>query len=73
MADCRKDDRGGSVLSGIIVLGVGLFFLGVNMDILPPVGESWPMFLVIVGVALILGNVLKKQRSGDNSNSPPGP
>lgn len=71
MSDCRKNDSGGSIVGGIIVLGVGLLFLGVNMDILPPVSESWPMFLVIVGVALIVGNLLKKQAAGQNQEPPP--
>jgi hypothetical protein len=72
MADCKKDDRRGSVLSGFIILGVGLYFLGVNMDYIPPVGDSWPVFLVIVGAALILGNIFKGRRSSDTDiDSPP--
>lgn len=71
MADCRKDDSRGSVVSGIIILGVGLYFLAVNMGGLPGPGESWPVFLVIVGVALIVGNLFKKRRN-DDPNQPPG-
>ncbi len=73
MADCNKDDRRGSVISGFIILGVGLYFLGVNMDYIPPVGDSWPVFLVIVGAALIIGNVFKKRSSEDSDNMPPNP
>jgi hypothetical protein len=71
MSDCRKNDSGGSIVGGLIVLGVGLLFLGVNMDILPPVSESWPLFLVIVGVALIVGNLLKKKTADQNQEPPP--
>jgi len=73
MADCNKDDRRGSAVSGFIILGVGLYFLGVNMDYIPPVGESWPVFLVIVGAALIFGNVFKKRRPDDSNMMPPTP
>lgn len=72
MSDCRKNDSRGSIVSGIIVLGVGLLFLGVNMDILPSMSQSWPVFLVIVGVALIVGNLLKK-RASDQDQAPPPP
>ena len=71
MADYTKDDRHGSPVGGIIILGIGLFFLAVQMDYLPPVGESWPIFLVIVGVALIVGAFFRKSHSRGNSDVPP--
>ncbi len=43
-----------SLTGGLIVLGVGVFFLLVNTDVLPPMRESWPIILIVVGVALIL-------------------
>ena len=61
------------MVSGIIILGIGLYFLGVNMDYLPPVGDSWPVFLVIVGVALIAGNLLRRKQPDDELNPPPPP
>jgi hypothetical protein len=71
MSDYTKGDGRGSVVSGIIILGIGLYFLGVNWEYLPPVGESWPFFLVIVGAALIAGNLFKRRSSAGESGPPP--
>jgi hypothetical protein len=73
MADCKKDDRRGSAISGFIILGVGLYFLAVNLRYIPSVGDSWPVFLVIVGAALILGNLFRNRRRDDSDMSPPNP
>ncbi len=43
-----------SLTGGLIVLGVGLFFLLVNLDVIPPVRTTWPIFLIIVGIALLI-------------------
>ena len=67
MTDCKKDDGRGSMVGGIIVLGVGLYFLAWNMDIIPDPGESWPIFMIIVGLALVIGNLMKK-KTGDDPN-----
>lgn len=72
MSNCSKHDGRGSIVGGIIVLGVGLYFLGVNWDYLPPVSDSWPFFLVIVGVALIVGNFFRPWRR-DHEPQPPSP
>jgi len=73
MSDYTKSDHRGSMVSGIIILGVGLYFLGVNYEYLPPVGDSWPFFLVIVGVALIFSNLFRKRRTDNNGGMPPSP
>ena len=65
MTDCKKDDSRGSMVGGIIILGVGLYFLAWNMDIIPDPGESWPIFLIIVGVALVVGNLFKSKPTDD--------
>ncbi len=46
-----------NLTGGLIVLGIGLFFLLVNLDILPPVHKSWPLILIVVGVALIISKI----------------
>ncbi|MCX6835737.1 MAG: DUF5668 domain-containing protein [candidate division Zixibacteria bacterium] len=73
MSDYTKNDGRSSIVSGIIILGVGLYFLGVNWEYLPPVSDSWPFFLVIVGVALIVGNLFRRRRSEQESGTPPPP
>ena len=69
MTDCKKDDGRGSMVGGIIILGVGLYFLAWNMDIIPDPGESWPIFMIIVGIALVVGNLFKKKP--ENDQNPP--
>ncbi len=54
--------RSGQMIGGLIVLGVGLLFLLVNMDILPPLRDTWPFFMIIVGVALIAGALFRKKK-----------
>lgn len=73
MTDCKKDDARGSIIGGVIVLGVGLYFLAMNMDMIPGPGDSWPIFLIIVGLALVIGNLFRRKSndSGPDSNQPP--
>lgn len=73
MTNSSRDNQESKVTSGVIVLGIGLYFLGINMDILPPVGESWPLFLVIVGLALIIKNFKGKRSNNDTTVPPPPP
>jgi len=73
MANYTKDDRHGSPVAGVIILGIGLYFLAVQMDYLPPIGDSWPIFLVIVGAALIVGSFFRKGRSRGDREAPPAP
>ncbi|RKX20002.1 MAG: hypothetical protein DRP51_06440, partial [Candidatus Zixiibacteriota bacterium] len=66
MTDIEKkesEDRSGMFVGGSIVLGVGILFLLVNMDILPPLDETWPLFIIIVGLALIIGGFARKKKS----------
>ena len=68
MADKEKkelDDRSGMFSGGSIVLGIGILFLLINMDILPSLHDTWPFFMIIVGVALIIGGLAKKKKKSD--------
>lgn len=58
---CEKDDRHGMVIGGLIVLGLGVIFLLSNLDIIPDFGTMWPLVLVVIGIALLVGAVLKKE------------
>jgi len=62
----RKEKR--PIISGIIYLGIGLFLLTQTTNLLPPIEHSWPIFIIIVGLALILGSLFKRK---DNSDSQP--
>lgn len=56
----RRDDRSGMLTGGLIVLGVGVLFLLVNLDIIPDLGKMWPVFPIIVGLALIISALVKR-------------
>jgi hypothetical protein len=73
MSNCAKNSNRGSIVSGIIILGIGLYFLAVNQHIIPTPGRSWPFFLVIVGVALIIGHIVGGQHQDKNPPPPPTP
>jgi len=57
----EKDDRHGMVIGGLIVLGLGVVFLLSNLDIIPDFGTMWPLVLVVIGIALLVGVVVKKE------------
>ena len=58
----EKDDRHGMVIGGLIVLGLGVVFLLANLEIIPDFGTMWPLVLVVIGIALLIGAVVKKQK-----------
>ena len=60
----RKKKR--PIISGIILLGIGLFLLTQTTSLLPPIEYSWPIFIIIVGLALILGSLFKSKDTSDS-------
>lgn len=70
MSDKKMDeDSRGMLIGGLITLGVGLIFLLSNLDILPSIGEMWPMIPIIVGVSLIIGAFYKGKKSDKSEQS----
>ena len=65
----EKEDRHGMVIGGIIVLGIGIVFLLGNLRIIPHVGEMWPLILVVVGIALLVGALVKKEPKKEDKTS----
>lgn len=61
----KKEDRHGMVIGGLIVLGLGVVFLLANLEIIPDFGTMWPLMLVVVGIALLIGAVVKKDKKGE--------
>jgi len=51
----RREERGGLLVGGIIVLGVGLMFLAANYGWLGvwEWSKMWPLFIIVVGVGLL--------------------
>ncbi len=58
----EAESRSGKLIGGCIVLGVGTLFLLINYDILPPMEDTWPFFMIIVGISLIIGAFVKKKK-----------
>jgi len=58
----QKDDRG-KLVGGIIVAGIGLIFLLSNLDVIPRIGRTWPLFLIVVGFALLVGAMRGRNQS----------
>ncbi|MCK4428226.1 MAG: hypothetical protein KAW16_07080 [candidate division Zixibacteria bacterium] len=65
----EKEGRHGMVIGGIIVLGIGIVFLLSNLRIIPHIGEMWPLILVVVGVALLIGAIVKKEPKKEDKAS----
>jgi cytochrome c-type biogenesis protein CcmH/NrfF len=63
-----KDDRG-KLVGGIIVAGIGLVFLLSNLDIIPHIGRTWPLILIVVGFALLVGALRRRDQSEPKSFS----
>jgi hypothetical protein len=51
------------IISGVIWLGLGLFILARSRGWIPDTEESWPLLLVIIGVALIIGAAFRRTSS----------
>jgi hypothetical protein len=65
-----EEERRGLLIGGSITLGVGLIFLLINFGVFPDIGRMWPMFPIIVGIALIIGSFYKSKKA-DKSEQPP--
>ena len=44
-----RQELHGMRVGGLIVTGVGVFFLLENLDLIPNVGKMWPVIPIIVG------------------------
>ena len=62
----KKDDHQGRLTWGIILIGIGFIFLLSNWNIIPDFDESWPIILIVVGVALLFAS---KRRDEERKKS----
>jgi Na+-transporting methylmalonyl-CoA/oxaloacetate decarboxylase gamma subunit len=58
----HRDDCSGRVIGGLIVLGLGIVFLLAELDVIPDLGRMWPLILVVIGIALLVGAAFKKEK-----------
>ncbi len=61
-----QQERNGMRLGGLIVTGVGVFFLLEQLDLIPHVGKMWPVIPIIVGVSLIVSSFGKPDPERDD-------
>lgn len=60
----------GSLTAGIILTGIGLIFLLANAHIIPRMSHSWPLILIVVGAALLVG-AMRDNRQPPSSDTTP--
>lgn len=58
------------IISGVLLIGLGLFLLLTSHDILDP-EQAWPLLIMVVGGAFIATAVTKKSPSGEQQSPPP--
>ena len=53
----RRDVNLAGIVVGLIILGVGVYFLlRETLQIaLPDIGELWPIFIIVLGAAILYG------------------
>jgi len=60
-----RRDRGnvGGIVIGLVVLGVGVYFLlRETLRIsLPDIGEFWPIFVIVLGAAILYGGLRRSR------------
>lgn len=65
----KKNSARGKMVTGIILLGIGVLFLLNNFDVLF-IDESWPLILIIIGIALLVGAWFRKHDEESTATPP---
>ena len=58
-----EQNQKGMIVSGLIVMGMGVLFLGAELGWFPGLHRTWPVILIVVGFALLMGALFKKPSS----------
>ena len=59
----KNSGRTGRVIYGFILLGLGIYLQLWSMDLIPDFDRTWPIFIIIIGLAIILGAFFKKKKT----------
>lgn len=62
-----------SLTAGIILTGIGIIFLLTNAHIIPRISRSWPLILIVVGAALLVGAMRDGRQSQSSGTTPTDP
>ena len=57
----RGKNRKHPLVSGIILLGIGLFLLAVNYGWLPDIQQSWPVVIILIGIAILISTLARRR------------
>jgi hypothetical protein len=55
----KSKDVHGGIVGGLILIGIGGIFLLDSLDLLD-MDITWPLILIVVGSAILVGSVVKK-------------
>lgn len=62
--------RQGDLITGLIIIFVGLVFLARNYDFMPDIfdiGRLWPVFVIFAGIWVILDSQNKRKKNDDRN------
>jgi len=62
-ANKKNSGRTGQIIYGFILLGLGVYLQLWSMDLIPDFDRTWPIFIIIIGLAIILGAFFKKKKT----------
>lgn len=68
----RDHSKKGAFTGGIILLGIGLIFFLSNLNIIPDIGDSWPLFLIVIGIAMLYGAYRDRSHNHPDLTGGPG-
>lgn len=61
----KQDGTSGRYFAGFVLIGLGILFLLANWGIIPSLHRTWPLILIIVGIAFLLRLGEKEKSSKD--------
>jgi hypothetical protein len=60
-----KESVPGRYFAGFVLLGLGILFLLTNWGIIPSLHRTWPLILIVIGLAFLLGLGGKREPSSE--------
>jgi hypothetical protein len=58
------------IVSGVFLVGLGLFLLLTSHDIIDP-EQAWPLLIMVAGGAFIAAAITKREPSREQQSTPP--
>ncbi len=71
MSNYSKPEKRRPLVSGIVFLCLGIWWLWMDADWMPPVEDSWPVILVIIGLAIMVSAFFRKPKNAAAPDQPP--